>query len=221
MKRFSFFLSAILGMSILFGCTKEVEPSYEGKYVDLGLSVKWAQTNLGATKREDFGDYFAWGETTPKKEYSEENYKWYDKDGMLTKYCSDPTKGRVDDKVILDPEDDAATVILGADWRTPTLKECVELLEKCTWTWSSLGGIRGYMVTSNVPGYTDKYIFLPTGGSCVYDDPPVTNYQGAFWTSVNDSDNFRSHAFLTTIITTRTNSQDRWFGFNIRPVYNK
>lgn len=221
MKSFSHFLFAFLGMSLFWGCTKEVEPSYIGKYVDLGLSVKWAQVNLGAEKREGFGDYFAWGETAPKKEYSEENYKWYDEAGMLTKYCTDANFGHVDDKVVLDPEDDAATVLLGEGWRIPTFDEWVELLGNCTWTWSTLGGVRGYMVTSNVPGYTDNYIFLPSGGSCIYDESPVLNYQGAFWSSENTDNCMYSNAVLTEISQPSENSQPRWQGFNIRPVYDK
>ena len=222
MKSFCHFLFAILGMSALLSCTKEVEPSYIGKYVDLGLSVKWAQVNLGATNREDFGDYFAWGEITPKKEYDEENYRWFDEKGMLTKYCSNGTLGRVDDKLVLEPEDDAATVALGSGWRIPTYDEYEELVENCTWTFSTLGGVRGYMVTSNVPGYTDNYIFFPTGGLHRYDEPPVTNFQGLYWSSTDNTDACTySNILFITISNSMTASMDRWAGLNIRPVYDK
>lgn len=221
MKGLSYFLFSLLGTATFLGCTKEVEPSYVGKYVDLGLSVKWAQVNLGATSREDFGDYFAWGETAPKKNYSDENYRWYNEDGMLTKYCEDELYGHVDDKFELEPEDDAATVILGEGWRIPTFQEFQELLNNCTWTWSSLGGVRGYKVTSNVPGYTGNYIFIPTGGTCVYDEPPVTNYQGAYWSSTkNGLCHYAQTLFLKSLFASE--SQDiRWQGLNIRPVYDK
>lgn len=222
MKSLRYYLLSLLGAITIMGCTKEVEPSYAGKYVDLGLSVKWAQVNLGATKREDSGDYFAWGETAPKDEYSEENYTWYNEEGMLTKYCTDPDYGIVDGKSVLEPEDDAATVILGAGWRTPTFDEVQELLENCTWVWSSLGGVRGYRVTSNVPGYTDNYIFLPAGGLRVYDEPPVTNYQGLFWSSTKYAERCTTSHYMHLRITIATAYRDsRWLGLNIRPVYDK
>lgn len=222
MKSLRHFLFAILGLGIFMGCTKEVEPSYIGKYVDLGLSVKWAQVNLGATSREDFGDYFAWGETAPKEHYSEINYEWFDENLMLTKYCSDVIYGRVDDKDVLDPEDDAATVILGEGWRMPTNIEFQELLDNCIWTWSTLNGVRGYKVTSNVPGFTDKYIFLPAGGSYIYDEPPLTNYQCVYWTSKNFiRPCFESHCLNVKISNRVVSEELRWHGLNIRPVYEK
>lgn len=222
MKSLRYFLFSLLGTITFLGCTKEVEPSFIGKYVDLGLSVKWAQLNLGATHREDFGDYFAWGETTPKENYSDENYKWFNEEGMLTKYCTHEGYGIVDDKSVLEPEDDAATIIMGAGWRTPTLKEFQELCDNCTWVWSSLGGVRGYKVTSNVPGYTDNFIFIPTGGSRKYDEPPITNYQGLYWSSNIEEKEPRNSQFLYLRITNNnTYPNYRWLGLNIRPVYDK
>ena len=98
------------------------------KYVDLGLSVKWATCNVGATNPEDYGDYFAWGETSPKDKYDTETYKWYDNiDESLTKYNSE-IYGIVDNKYLLDVTDDAAYINWGSAWRMPTRAEIEELL---------------------------------------------------------------------------------------------
>lgn len=121
--------------------------------VTVTAAVTEEYVDLGATKPSDYGDYYAWGETTPKSEYTWENYKWgrYD---ALTKYNA--TDGKVD----LDPEDDAATATLGASWRMPNEDEISELVNKCTWTWTTLSGIKGYLVK----GPNGKSIFLPAAG---------------------------------------------------------
>lgn len=140
----------------------------EPKYVDLGLSVKWATFNVGADKPEDYGDYYAWGEIYKKDHYYWSNYK-YCKGGedLLTKYCNISKygyRGYTDDKTVLDLGDDVAYVNWGGDWRMPTDAEWSELLDNCTWTWTTLNGIKGYKVIGNKEGYTDRYIFLPAAG---------------------------------------------------------
>lgn len=121
------------------------------EYVDLGLSsgTLWATCNVGATKPEDVGDYFAWGETRPKEEYNWETYKWckgrYD---TQTKYCTDSDHGTVDNKSILELSDDAANVNWGGDWRMPTKEELDELHTECTWTWTTQNGVKGCKITS-------------------------------------------------------------------------
>ena len=157
-------------------CTVTVidEPTVEPEYVDLGLSVKWATFNIGALSPEDFGAYFAWGETESKAEYDWENYKWCNGSrNTLTKYCVNPNygdEGFTDDKTALDAEDDVAHAKWGGNWRMPTQEELNELIENCTWTWNGPGnnefkGVAGYKVTSNMTGFTDKYIFIPASGS--------------------------------------------------------
>ena len=124
--------------------------------IDLGLRVKWANMNVGSKYIEDYGDYFAWGETSTKETYSWSNYFDTNDGGKtFTKYKN---KGG---KTVLDPEDDAAHVNWGGSWRMPTKAEWQELLDNCTWTWTTQNGINGYKVTSNKAGYTDKFIFLP------------------------------------------------------------
>ena len=122
--------------------------------VDLGLSVKWASFNVGASKPEEYGHFYAWGEIEPKNEYSEKNYKWGYGDWVSfieTKY------GRVDDKYVLDPEDDVAFMSFGGKWRMPTTAEMEELMEYCTWEWRTINGVRGAKAT----GPNGKSIFIP------------------------------------------------------------
>ena len=138
-------------------------------YVDLGLSVLWASCNVGASSPEEFGEYYAWGEISTKKEYTEDNYKWYGNkkrtewgyEYKLTKYNSDSYFGRVDNKNKLDNEDDVAIVKWGNGWRMPTYKEWNELRKKCSWKWTCIGDIYGYRVTSSA---NNNSIFLPAAG---------------------------------------------------------
>ena len=112
--------------------------------VDLGLSVKWANVNVGAKKPSDFGTYFAWGETKPKNFYSWDSYQWSrGKTQFLTKYST------ADRKTQLDPSDDAARANWGDEWRTPTEAEYEELVnpDNCKWEWTTKDGVNGYKVT--------------------------------------------------------------------------
>ena len=150
--------------------------------VDLGLSVKWASFNLGASKPEEYGDYYAWGETEPyyssldpltwksgkSNGYTWSSYKWCEGTReTLTKYSPSTSSivyGTVDEKTSLDIEDDAAHVNLGGPWRMPTWYEMKELYDHCTAEWTTENGIKGFRLTSKVEGYTDKSIFLPASG---------------------------------------------------------
>ena len=137
--------------------------SIEGhEYVDLGLSVKWARCNVGANKPEDYGDYFAWGETQPKSKYDWSTYKWCkgSKDTQ-TKYCTSNSYGTVDNKTQLELSDDAARANWGGSWRMPTMAEQYELRKKCKWKWTTQNGVKGYKVTSKRNGNS---IFLPAAG---------------------------------------------------------
>ena len=123
--------------------------------VDLGLSVKWANVNVGAKKPSDFGTYFAWGETKPKNFYSWDSYQWSrGKTQFLTKYST------ADRKTQLDPSDDAARANWGDEWRTPTEAEYEELVnpDNCKWEWTTKDGVNGYKVTGKKTGQS---IFLP------------------------------------------------------------
>lgn len=125
--------------------------------VDLGLSVKWACCNVGATSPEEYGGYYAWGETEEKNIYSSKTYKWYDfEEDEIIKY-PDETSGN---GFTLEPEDDVAQSLWGEGWRMPTQAEIKELMDRCTWTWTSMNGVYGYKVSGN-----GNYIFLPAAGS--------------------------------------------------------
>lgn len=131
------------------------------EYVDLGLSVKWATCNVGASKPEEYGGYYAWGETGEKSEYDWDTYKWCNgSEYTLTKYCTDSDYGRVDNKTTLEPSDDVAHVKWGGSWRMPTKDEIEELHDKCSWTWTTVNGVNGCKVT----GPNGNSIFLPAAG---------------------------------------------------------
>lgn len=150
------------------------------QYVDLGLSVKWATCNLGASRPREYGGYYPWAGTNDvSATYTYLDWRncpyhtGLDMQAQWMKYIPSnlPTYwsgiGSPDNKAVLDPEDDAANVILGGSWRMPTDAELTELLENCTWTWSANyngSGVAGMIVTSNKTGYTDKSIFLPAAG---------------------------------------------------------
>ena len=122
------------------------------EYVDLGLSVKWASRNVGAAGPEEIGEFYYWGETEPR----------YGIESSLTYKFRDGHKyNGTDGKTVLDPEDDVAYVKWGGSWRMPTTKEIDELIKKCTWSWASVNGEIGFLITSNKRRYTDRSIFLP------------------------------------------------------------
>ena len=148
--------------------------------VDLGLSVKWADRNLGAGAPEEYGDYYAWGEIEAKEEYLLANYKWYDSVNQgLLKYNTMNGSGVVDNDTTLDPEDDAAHIMMGGNWRMPTDGEWSELFANCVWTWTALYGVNGYLVTSNKNGNS---IFLPAAG-LRSDGADSDNEWGYYWSS--------------------------------------
>lgn len=145
--------------------------------VDLGLSVKWANMNVGAKKPSGYGTYFAWGETQAKEYYSWKTYAWSKGDSQfLTKYSS------IDKRTKLASADDAATANLGGDWRMPTAEEFDELVnpDNCTWEWTSQDGVNGYKVTSKKTG---NAIFLPITGFRYYADTQFRAISGVYWTS--------------------------------------
>lgn len=170
-------------------CTITVrEPSLVAEAVDLGLSVKWATCNVGAEKPEDLGGYYAWGETETKSSYFFTNYRFYesgtnciDDGSKYSKYNSDDRFGTVDNKKVLDKEDDVASVKWGGSWRIPTKEEFTELIENCTWVWTNRNGVNGYKVTSNKTGYTESSIFMPATGLFYGDDFFYDGSDGSYW----------------------------------------
>lgn len=160
--------------------------------IDLGLSVKWASCNVGATKPEEYGGYYAFGETEEKAKYDWWTYKWCrtgDKKN-LSKYTPGDHDG--DNKKILDPSDDVATVKWGSSWRMPTGKEIDELLNKCAWKWTTYNGVNGYLVT----GTNGNSIFLPAAGyrwsTYLYDD----GSEGYYWSATVTSNIYNDAEYL-------------------------
>ena len=191
-----------------------VTPQYEA--VDLGLSVKWATFNVGATKPEEYGGYYAWGETEEKENYSWSTYKWYNGSyGTLTKYCTNSTYGTVDNKTILDPEDDVAHVKWGGNWRMPTTEEQQELIYNCSWEWTTLNGVSGYKVT----GPNGNSIFLPAAGYRSGADAYGRGYSGNYWSGSLSSDGSSDAYGLGFSDGYYDWSIDsRYFGRSVRPV---
>ena len=144
--------------------------------VDLGLSVKWATCNVGATTPEEYGDYFAWGETTTKETYKEDNSLTY---GLSNSELQ--SQGYIDSEGNLTPQYDAATANWGGTWRMPTYEELKELRTNCTWTIATQNDVYGY----NVEGPNGNSIFLPIvvgGGRGYYwSSTPNENYVGNAW----------------------------------------
>ncbi|MBP5422289.1 MAG: hypothetical protein IJ916_06080 [Paludibacteraceae bacterium] len=229
---------AFLGLSLLLlcntGCSKtdeEVDPIVDGasvsgnvgnyNYVDLGLSVKWATYNIGASKPSEYGDYFAWGETKTKDSFLENNYKWCkNTHNNITKYCLDSGKGSVDNKSTLDKEDDAASVNWGDSWRMPTLKEQKELIDGCTWEWTSdfnNSGIAGAIATSKKNSNT---IFFPAAGYSMDLFFVATKSSGLYWSSTLDENSIMADIFGFRSECTELNNyaESREYGLTIRAV---
>lgn len=183
--------------------------------VDLGLpsGLKWAIFNVGATKPEEYGGYFAWGETEPKSHYNWSTYKWCNGSKYsITKYNINARYGTVDNKTILDPEDDAAHVNWGGSWRMPTYEEWTELKTLCTWTWTSQNGVNGRKVT----GPNGNSIFLPAAGS----GPNYAGSYGYYWSSSRCSSSHAYNAYYGSGDSYKLDGyySERCIGFPVRPV---
>lgn len=214
------------------------------EYVDLGLSVRWATFNVGATAPEEYGDYFAWGETEPYYEagYAQESPQAHWKDGKssgynwwhnykygswnnLTKYCNDSSRGYdgfTDTKTTLDPEDDAAHVNWGGDWRMHTRDEFNELLDNCTWTVTTQNGVNGFLVTSKKTGFESASIFLPAAGRYGDDGLVSVGDYGEYWASSLDTSNSNYVVILSFSTSTPIHGNGfnyrRSLGLSVRPV---
>lgn len=206
--------------------------------VDLGLpsGLKWASFNLGASAPEQLGDYFAWGEIEPyyssqdpltwkegkESGYSWTSYKWcMGTPKTLTKYCTnspDDTygyNGFTDDKTVLDIEDDVAGLNLGGKWRMPTETEWAELIENCTWTWTTQNEVNGMLVTAS----NGNSLFFPCAGFRYSAVIAGVGSYGRYWSSSLYTvlpNNAWSVYFSSSKLRSEFNS--RHDGFSIRPV---
>ena len=212
------------------------------EYVDMGTvtiggvekNIKWATCNVGAENPWDYGDYYAWGETEPKPNYSWSTYKFElgtNEQGPFSKYVNDDRYGTEDYKTTLDPEDDAAHVKWGGTWRIPTYQEWISLRSDTfyDWTWTDdyLGdgsNHAGQIVTRNNVGGNDpcagNSIFLPATGRMDGAQNESKNQAGYYWSSLlSDERTYDAHHI--TFIFGSVNDSDflyRFFGLSVRPV---
>ena len=189
--------------------------------VDLGLSVLWADCNVGATEPGDAGIYVAWGELEQKGEYLMTNYRFCLGDfSTPTKYFAyDPNRisTKPDGKTILEPEDDIATVMLGSDWRIPTNAEITELVQQCTWEWIADDEAPGYRVT----GPSGNTIFLPAAGIKTGLKLMYNGHEGYYWTaeSMFVADEVYCLRFTPRLVAhSNFKSTERWHGCVVRAV---
>ena len=141
-----------------------LDPANGYEYVDLGLSVKWATCNVGANKPEDYGNYYAWGETITKSSYTSDNGKTY---------------GKTMNDISGNSSYDAARANWGGSWRMPTKAEMQELKDRCTWTWTTQNSVNGYKVT----GPSGASIFLPAAGYRIGSSLYYAGSRGYYWSS--------------------------------------
>ncbi len=195
--------------------------------VDLGLSVKWASFNLGASSPEEFGYYFAWGEVSPRADVPESEHAWSiyklcnGEYAHMLKYNSNPSYGDVDGLSVLETEDDAAAVNLLGCWRMPTAEEQEELLNSCTWNWTSRGNVYGYEIVSNVNG---KSIFLPAAGyKGDFSDVSEVGETGLYWSSslTKGSQTYTAQRLRFTDGEIDKIDINRSFALQIRPVWDE
>ena len=189
--------------------------------VDLGLpsGTLWADRNVGANAHEAYGDYFAWGEITPKVKYNWGTYKWSKGSGSTpTKYCTNSSYGTIDGKRILDLEDDAAYVNMGAEWRMPTIEEQQELLNKCTWICTTQNSVKGYKVT----GSNGNSIFLPAAGECYESNLEIAGSYGYYWSSsLTEVVPYHARALGFSLVDYYYCDRSREYGLSVRAVMRK
>ena len=243
MTKYSFSLlpkSLLIGALMLTGCCCHdddndtdpvpVDPYNGHEYVDLGLptGLKWATCNIGASAPEEYGDYFAWGETVPYYEdgYAWSTYKWCEgSSNTLTKYCNNGTygyNGFTDSKTTLDPEDDAARYQWGGNWRMPTQADWQELIDNCKWEKTEFNGKDGYKVTSKK--YEDRFIFLPAAGRRKDTDINFRGEIGFCWSSSLYTDD-PNNAYCLILsyyspesVDVNVEYRNRDHGLSVRPV---
>ena len=218
--------SATDGSGVKAECQVTVGATDTHEWVDLGLpsGTLWATCNVGANSPEEYGDYFAWGETQPKDEYDWSTYKYcngsYD---TMTKYCvqsgygSYGYNGFTDDLTELLPEDDAATANWGSDWQMPSYDQITELYNNTTTTWTKQNGINGELCTAS----NGNSIFLPAACNRVAGLPDKLGSDGNYWSRSLYASNSCSAYLLSFHSSGRGMDWDcsnRYGGRSVRPV---
>lgn len=205
-----------LGLRLALG--NDISPFVEHEWVDLGLpsGTLWATCNVGATIPEDYGNYFAWGETAPKNYYDWSTYKWCDRShDTMTKYCTDSNYGIVDNKTELDPDNDAAYVNWGPKWRMPSLEQQQELVDNCTWTWTTSNGVNGHLVTAP----NGNSLFLPAAGYRWQNHIDSRGSSGKYWScTLYPSFSYYASSLHFDSSEVISDVSNRYFGFTVRAV---
>lgn len=224
-------LTAILMMAFAAGCNKPDEPNQGNdqgnelnghEYVNLGLpsGTLWATCNIGADTVEEFGDYFAWGETEPKELFDWKSYKYgrfIHERYELNKYCTDSTyglNGFVDNLTVMEPDDDVARTCWGEGWRMPTIGEWEELFLNTTGVWTTLNDVKGWRCTAS----NGNSLFLPAAG--YWWDDAFNADLGLYWSrTINKEFPYRAWGFHFNCDSSHLcGSSDRNRGQTVRAV---
>ena len=205
-------------------------------YVDLGIrrdgyAICWATVNVGATHPGEIGNYYAWGETSPKSSYTWDNYP-YGSYSWITKYDPDrPDQGVVDGLATLLPEDDAATANLGSGWRTPHKNDYTDMLNSSNIDMKNVyaDGTWGYIFISKIAGFEGRFVFLPRTFGYYKEDAQQEKSYSYYWTNNIDQQSWTSSSFANTFYfsnpntnyptTPTTSRMDRAYGLAVRAVY--
>ena len=217
---------------VIAGCKPEDDPNngggnngggnYNGhSYVDMGLpsGTLWATCNVGANASEEYGNYFAWGETTSKTTYNWNTYKYYScgEDFMLTKYCNLSDygyNGFTDGLTTLLPEDDAAAVNWGEGWCMPTAEQWKELKDNTVCAWATQNGVNGYLFTAT----NGVSLFLPAAGGFGIEGLLYAGHTVNYWSSTLFTGRPSDAWYFYFSSAGNVGDTDRIFGFPVRPV---
>ena len=224
-------LTVILMMVFAAGCNKSDGPNHGNdqgnelnghEYVDLGLpsGTLWATCNVGSETPEDYGDYFAWGETEPKEIYDWKSYKYgrfIHERYELNKYCTDSAyglNGFVDNLTVMEPDDDVARTCWGEGWRMPTIGEWEELFLNTTGVWTTLNDVKGWRCTAS----NGNSLFLPAAG--YWWDDAFNADLGLYWSrTINKEFPYRAWGFHFNCDSSHLcGSSDRNRGQTVRAV---
>lgn len=179
------------------------------EYVDLGLpsGLRWAKYNVGATSPEEYGDHFTWGMTT---EYTSNS------DISNLSISNLQSQGIIDADGNLTAEYDAATANWGSNWRMPTSDEMQELINNCTWKWTTINGVSGYKVI----GTNDNSIFLPAAGGSLGTQLYKAGSDGYYWSATPYSNSYNARYLIFSSDNYRCYNTGRSLGSTVRPVIN-
>lgn len=198
--------------SITFGKVEKPDPTKNIVAVDMGFGVKWADRNIGAQNPEDYGGYYSWGETDTKETYRWSNYKYGTGSSNISKY------NESDNLVTLDASDDAASVATNGVYRTPTADEMQQLIDSCTWEWTTENGVEGYKVTAQ----NGNSIFLPAAGRYFGTKTSYTGRNGYYWSSSLYIMSTADYSYASSLFINSTSHSvdagNRFVGYTIRPV---